>query len=217
MPASEMQLELDLIQDYMEANYAHLDPVLTGTMALLTAQQIYTAEGMASSFVVALAVITFFFILLFRSLKYGILSIIPSVVPIVLAAGVASTTGVFLDQSAVVVFAMTMGLAVDDAIHVMSRYLMGKNTGLSTNESIKRAMNESGRAVLFTSMVLIFGFSVLIFGSFTTVINVGLFGSIIMSLALIGDLIFLPAILHYVDGDTDKTNAELSSLSADSL
>ena len=217
MPASEMQQELDLIQDYMEANYAHLDPVVTGTMALQTAQQIYTAEGMARSFLVALAVITFFFILLFRSLKYGILSIIPSVVPIVLAAGVASTMGVFLDQSSVVVFAMTMGLAVDDAIHVMSRYLMGKNTGLSTDESIKHAMNESGRAVLFTSMVLIFGFSVLIFGSFTTVINVGLFGSIIMSLALIGDLIFLPAILHYVDGDTDKTNAELSSLSADSL
>lgn len=217
MPASEMRQELDVIQGYMEANYDHLDPVVTGTMALLTAQQIYTAEGMARSFLVALAVITFFFILLFRSVKYGILSIIPSVVPIVLAAGIASTMGVFLDQSAVVVFAMTMGLAVDDAIHVMSRYLMGKNAGLSTHESIKRAMNESGRAVLFTSMVLIFGFSVLIFGSFTTVINVGLFGSIIMSLALIGDLVFLPAILHYVDGDTDETNAEVNSLSTDSL
>lgn len=217
MPASEMQEELDQIQEYMESNYAHMDPVVTGTMALLTAQQIYTAEGMASSFLVALAVITFFFVVLFRSFKYGILSIIPSVIPIVLAAGVASTMGVFLDQSAVVVFAMTMGLAVDDAIHVMSRYLMSKNAGLSTNESIKRAMNESGRAVLFTSMVLIFGFSVLIFGSFTTVINVGLFGSIIMSLALVGDLIFLPAILYYVDGDADKTKAEVSSLSAESV
>ncbi len=217
MPASEMQEELDQIQEYMESNYAHLDPVVTGTMALLTAQQIYTAEGMASSFLVALAVITFFFVVLFRSFKYGILSIIPSVIPIVLAAGVASTMGVFLDQSAVVVFAMTMGLAVDDAIHVMSRYLMSKNAGLPTNESIKRAMNESGRAVLFTSMVLIFGFSVLIFGSFTTVINVGLFGSIIMSLALVGDLIFLPAILYYVDGDADKTKAEVSSLSAESV
>ena len=80
MPASEMQQELNLIQDHMEANYAHLNPVVTGTMALLTAQQIYTAEGMALSFLVALAVITFFFIVLFRSLKYGILSIIPSVI-----------------------------------------------------------------------------------------------------------------------------------------
>ncbi len=213
MPASELQQELAEIETYMQENYSHLGFTITGTMVLLTAQQIYTAEGMLLSFLVAMAVITFFFILLFRSFKYGILSIIPSVVPIVLAAGIASTMGILLDQSAVVVFAMTMGLAVDDAIHVMSRYLTSKQSGLSTEESIRCAMNESGRAVLFTSLVLIFGFGVLIFGSFTTVINVGLFGSIIMSLALIGDLIFLPAILHYVDGDADNQNMETASLS----
>ncbi len=201
MPASEMAEELDYIQNYMDANYEHLQPVLTGTMALLTGQQIYTAEGMLSSFLVALAVITLFFIVLFRSLRYGLLSIIPSVVPIVLAAAVAGYLGVFLDQSAVVVFAMTMGLAVDDAIHVMSRYLTFKQSGASTKTAIRHAMNESGRAVLFTSIVLVFGFSVLCFGSFTTVVNVGLFGSIIMLLALIGDLIFLPAILFLLDGD----------------
>lgn len=214
MPASELQQELAEIETYMQENYSHLGFTITGTMVLLTAQQIYTAEGMLLSFLVAMTVITFFFILLFRSFKYGILSIIPSVVPIVLAAGIASTMGILLDQSAVVVFAMTMGLAVDDAIHVMSRYLTSKKSGLSTEESIRCAMNESGRAVLFTSLVLIFGFGVLIFGSFTTVINVGLFGSIIMSLALIGDLIFLPAILHYVDGDADNQNMETASLSS---
>jgi len=203
MPASEMAAELDRIQAYMDDNYAHLQPVLTGTMALLTGQQIYTAEGMLSSFLVALAVITLFFILLFRSVRYGLLSIVPSVVPIVLAAAVAGFLGVFLDQSAVVVFAMTMGLAVDDAIHVMSRYLAYKEEGAATKTAIRHAMNESGRAVLFSSIVLVCGFSVLCFGSFTTVVNVGLFGSIIMVMALIGDLIFLPAILFLLDGDGD--------------
>lgn len=210
MPASEMEVELDLIRDYMESNYPELQPMLTGTMALLTEQQTYTAEGMLSSFLVALGVITLFFVILFRSLRYGLLSIVPSVVPIVLAASVAGVLGVFLDQSAVVVFAMTMGLAVDDAIHVMSRYLSYKNAGKSTHTAITHAMNESGRAVLFTSIVLIFGFSVLCFGSFTTVINVGLFGSIIMLLALIGDLIFLPAILYWIDGD-DGADADMAT------
>jgi len=107
--------------------------------------------------------------------------------------------GIYLDQSAVIVFAMTMGIAVDDAIHVMNRYLTVKRSGASTEEAIQRAMTESGRAVVFSSMVLVFGFSVLCFGSFTTVINVGLFGSIIMALALLGDLIFLPAILFVMD------------------
>lgn len=201
MPASETAEELDRIRAYMDTNYGHLQPVLTGNMALLTGQQIYTAQGMLSSFLAALAVITLFFIILFRSFRYGLLSIVPSVVPIVLAAAVAGFLGVFLDQSAVVVFAMTMGLAVDDAIHVMSRYLAFKQDGASTKSAIRHAMNESGRAVLFTSIVLVFGFSVLCFGSFTTVVNVGLFGSIIMMLALVGDLIFLPAILFLLDGD----------------
>ena len=207
MPASDLQNELVEIRSFMESNYDDLQPVLTGTMVLLTAQQTYTAEGMLQSFLVALGVITIFFVALFKSVRYGLLSIIPSVVPIVLAASVAGFLGVFLDQSAVVVFAMTMGLAVDDAIHVMSRYLLNKKNGETTRVSIERAMHESGRAVLFTSMVLVFGFSVLTFGTFTTVINVGLFGSVIMSLALLGDLVFLPAILYLVDGNEEQGNA----------
>lgn len=204
LPASQMQAELDDIRTYLDSNFAHLNPLLTGTMVLYTVQDIYTAQGMVQSFLVALNVISLFFVLLFRSVRYGLLSIIPSVMPIILAASLAGMLGIYLDQSAVIVFAMTMGIAVDDAIHVMSRYLSIRKTGASTHHAVQRAMNESGRAVVFSSMVLVFGFSVLIFGSFTTVIYVGMFGSIIMALALLGDLVFLPAILFMVDGKRDR-------------
>lgn len=203
MPASEMQAELDDIRAYMERQVPHLNPLLTGTMVLYTVQDVYTSEGMVLSFLVALAVISTFFVILFRSLRYGLLSIIPSVMPIILAASIAGFLGIYLDQSAVIVFAMTMGIAVDDAIHVMNRYLSNRRAGASTRQAVQTALNESGRAVVFSSMVLVFGFSVLCFGSFTTVINVGMFGSIIMALALLGDLIFLPAILFVVDSDED--------------
>ena len=83
----------------------------------------------------------------------------------------------------------------------MSRYLAVKQTGASTRQAIEQAMRESGRAVIFSSAVLIVGFSVFCLASFTTIIYVGLFGSIIMFLALLGDLILLPAILYWVDGD----------------
>ena len=200
MDASTMKVELDTINEYLSDNFQALQPVVTGTMTMYTIQNIYLAAGMTQSFIVALLVITVFFIILFKSFKYGILSIIPSILPIILAGSFAGWLGVYLDSSAVVIFAMTMGIAVDDAIHVMSRYLLAKNSGENTHDSIKRAMNESGRAVVFSSIVLVFGFSVLCLGSFTTVVNVGLFGSIIMSLALLGDLLFLPAILYLVDG-----------------
>ena len=206
MPATEMQQEFDSINAYLTENYAHLAPLVTGTMVLYTVQDMYTSEGMLQSFLVALGVITLFFILLFRSLRYGLLSIVPSVLPILLTASIASFLGILLDQSAVIVFAMTMGLAVDDAIHVMSRYLLSRRQGADTHSAISRAMNESGRAVVFSSIILVCGFSVLCFASFTTIIYVGLFGSIIMSLALMGDLIFLPAILYWLDND--KTSRE---------
>ena len=212
MPASEMQAELDEIRTYMEQQVPQLNPLLTGTMVLYTVQDVYTAEGMVLSFLVALGVISIFFIILFRSIRYGLLSIIPSVMPIILAASIAGALGIYLDQSAVIVFAMTMGIAVDDAIHVMNRYLSVKRTGASTRHAVQRALNESGRAVVFSSMVLVFGFSVLCFGSFTTVINVGMFGSIIMALALLGDLIFLPAILFVVDRDDEEQSDMQTSL-----
>lgn len=203
MKASAMHAELNSIESYLDENYPQFQAVITGTMALYTVQDTYISEGMARSFLIALGVITLFFIALFKSVKYGLLSIIPSVLPIVLTGSIAGWLKVPLDQSAVIVFAMTMGIAVDDAIHVMSRYLLAKSEGVSTKQSIARAMNESGRAVVFSSIVLVFGFSVLCFASFTTIIYVGLFGSIIMTLALVGDLVMLPAILYWADGDDD--------------
>ncbi len=155
MPASEMQTEPDSITAYMNNNYSQLQPLLTGTMALKTVQDIYVSEGMVLFFSIALLVISILFIVLFRSIKYGLLSIVPSILPIILTASVASFMGIYMDQSTMIVGAMTMGIAVDDAIHVMNRYLVAKKSIATTQQSIEQAMNESGRAVLLSSMVLV--------------------------------------------------------------
>ncbi len=200
MPALQMREELDQITSYLDETLADYDTIITGTMVLKTQQDIYVVEGIALSFIVALSVITLFFIVLFRSFKYGLLSIIPSVLPITLAGSLAGWLGVNLDLSALIVFAMTMGIAVDDAIHVMSRYLLARRAGATTEQSIHRAMSESGRAVVFSSIVLVCGFSMLCFGTVTTIMYIGVFGAVIMALALAGDLLFLPAILYLIDG-----------------
>lgn len=200
MQASDTQEELQTIKTYLENNYGELNPLLTGGMALKTAQDVYAATGMIRSFGIAMLVIIFFFICLFGSLKYGLLSIIPSILPIVLTGAITGIAGIYLDLGTMLVGAMTMGIAVDDSIHVMNRYLSAKSTGSSTKEAIAVAMNESGRSVVFSSIVLVLGFSVLGLASFTTIAYVGLFGSLIMFLALLGDLLLLPAILYWVDG-----------------
>lgn len=88
---------------------------------------------------------------------------------------------------------------------MMNRYLSSRRQGLNAYEAIEQAAHQTGRAVVFTSLVLVLGFSVMLLGSFIPYIYTGLFAATIMALALIGDLIFLPAVLHLVDGRADRT------------
>lgn len=204
MRASDTALELDLVYAALGNEFSDLSVVLTGGTVMFNAQDMYTSEGMFKSFTIALLVICIFFVFLFRSFKYGILVVIPSIVPIILTGGIVGLLGIYLDMGTMIVGAMTMGIAVDDAIHVMSRYLSAKEEGATTYQAVERAMTESGRAVVFTSLVLVLGFSVLTTANFVPIIFVGVFGASIMLLALIGDLIFLPAILFWIDGQEEE-------------
>jgi hypothetical protein len=213
MPASEMSVELAKIQQELDQHYADMNAITTGSMRNFHEQNIYTAQGMYQSFSIALLVISACFVFIFRSFKYGLLSMVPSILPILIVGGGVGLLGIHLDLGTMIVGAMTMGIAVDDAIHVVNRYLLAKQQGANTDQAIRRAMHESGRAVVFSSVVLVLGFGVLIFANFMPIMYVGLFGASIMFLALIGDLIFLPAILYWVDGkdQSDGLEARLQS------
>ncbi|BAJ03958.1 efflux RND transporter permease subunit [Shewanella violacea] len=206
MAASEVQVELEQIKQDLANNYSDLNITLTGLKILFQAQDIYTNHGMFYSFTLTLCFISLFFILLFRSFKYGLLCIIPSVLPIMITGGGIALLGLKLDLGTMIVGAMTMGIAVDDSIHVMSRYLTAKKSGHSTHKAISLAMAHAGRAVILSSVVLVLGFSVLMLASFVPIIYVGVFSACIMFLALLGDLFILPATLYLLDGD--KVNIE---------
>ncbi len=211
MPATETSVFLHRVESQLLKHFPDLTVELTGNMVMYHVQDEYINEGMIQSFLLALTVIGISFIILFRSLKYGLVALVPSVVPVLLTGAILAITGVPLNLGTMIVGAMTMGIAVDDAIHVVNRYLFAKKLGLNTYDSIYRAMSEAGRAVVFTSVVLVTGFSVMLFGSFIPYIYTGLFAATILGLALIGDLVFLPAILHILDGKKKSENIETNS------
>ena len=201
MTSNEMLKFLDKTEKYASENFEEMNVKLTGPSVMFAAQEKYINEGLPRSFMLALILIGICFFILFRSIKYGILALIPSVVPIIMAGGAATLIGIDLDLGTLIVGAMTMGIAVDDAIHVVARYVSGRKKGLGTEQAIKDAMNEAGRAVIFTSIILVIGFSTMLFGALTPFVNIGMFTAIIMSLALIGDLIVLPALFYIFDND----------------
>ncbi len=200
MDETETTRLLSLFEAGIEEKFSDLNIELTGNLVINNAQNHYTNNGMFKSFSIAILVIGICFIILFRSLKYGVIALVPSVVPILLTGGLISLVGVSLDLGTMIVGAMTIGIAVDDSIHLMSRYLLKRKRGYSVSESIELAMQSSGRAVVLTSVILVTGFSVMLLGSFISYIYVGMFSAMIMLLALIGDLLFMPAVLFIVDG-----------------
>ncbi len=200
MPASTTDAFLERVHQYLAEAHPQLDVELTGSLVMYNAQDRYINQGMLRSFMIALVIIGLSFMVLFRSLKYGLIALIPSVVPILMTGALLVILGINLNLGTMIVGAMTMGIAVDDAIHVMNRYLLARRTGDNTHDAIVRAMTESGRAVVFTSVILVSGFSVMLLGSFIPYIYTGLFAATIMALALLGDLIFLPALLYWIDG-----------------
>ncbi len=201
LTSREVREELDVIETRLQDSYPRLQPVLAGDLTLFTARDIYAAEGMINSFGVALLSISVLLLVLFRSFKYGMLAILCSALPILLAGGIAGLVGLKLNLNTMMVAAMTMGIAVDDSVHILNRYITARSAGSTTRRAIEEAMRRSGRALIFSSTVLVIGFSVFILASFTTMIHIGVFASLIMIFALLGDLFLLPAILYAVDGD----------------
>lgn len=206
MDESRATALLKNIHAMLARDFPDLKLEVTGGLVMNNAQNVYVNNGMLQSFAIAIVVIGLCFILLFRSFKYGLIALIPSIIPILLTGGLVSMAGISMDLGTMIVGAMTIGIAVDDAIHLMSRYLLMRKRGYGVHAAIQYAMHTSGKAVLLTSFILVSGFSVMLLGSFVSYIYVGLFSAMIMSFALIGDLIFLPAMLYVFDGDK-KTKA----------
>lgn len=211
-PASETRAFLQRVNQYIGQQHPELATQLTGSLVMYNAQDIYINHGMVRSFFLALSIISLCFIALFRSVKYGLIALVPSIVPILMTGALLVLLDIPLNLGTMIVGAMTMGIAVDDAIHVMNRYLRARRSGSNTDEAIHCAMNESGRAVIFTSVVLVTGFSVMLLGSFIPYIYTGLFAATIMALALLGDLIFLPALLYWIDGRRSSDSTISTSL-----
>ena len=145
---------------------------------------------------VALIIISLVLILAFRSIKMGLVSMIPNLVPAAMGFGL---WGIFVGEvglALAIVTGMTLGIVVDDTIHLMSKYLRARREqGMNTFDSIQYAFNTVGRALIITSVVLAAGFMVLAFSSFKLNSGMGLLTSMIIILAILADFFLLPPLL----------------------
>jgi hypothetical protein len=150
---------------------------------------------------IALILISIILIFALRSLKIGLLSLIPNLIPAALAFGL---WGIMVGQIGLalsIVTGMTLGIVVDDTVHFLSKYLRARREkGLDAQDAVRYAFNTVGLALVVTSIVLISGFFVLTFSAFQLNSNMAIMTAVTIVFAIVADFLLLPPLLMAVDG-----------------
>ena len=150
----------------------------------------------------ALFLISMVLIFFMKSFKYGLISLLPNLLPAASAFGIWAMYSGQVGLGLSVVTGMTLGIVVDDTVHFLSKYIRARREkNMNAEEAVRYAFNTVGIALLVTSIVLIAGFMILAQSHFVLNSEMGLLTGIVIALALILDFTFLPPLLMKFDGD----------------
>ena len=135
-----------------------------------------------------------------RSVRYGLISMIPNSIPAFMAFGVWGLTVSQVNLAVAAVFSISLGILVDDTVHFISKYRRGREVkGLGPEESIRYAFSNVASALMVTTAVLVVGFSLLTLSDFNLNAMSGSLTAITIAIALIFDFLILPPVLMYFD------------------
>jgi predicted RND superfamily exporter protein len=137
-------------------------------------------------------------VVLFRSWRIAALAMVPNLAPILVVLGAMGWAHQHLETLSAMVFSIGLGIAVDDTIHYVARYCQEVRLGFSPEEAVQRTTEHTGRAIITTSLVLLFGFGVLFTSAFPPNKSFAVLASAVIGAALIADLWMLPALLLWV-------------------
>ncbi len=150
---------------------------------------------------IALIMISMILIFALRSLKIGLVSMLPNLVPAAMGFGLWGILVGEVGLALSIVTGMTLGIVVDDTVHFLSKYLRARRErGLSSEDAVRYAFTHVGRALMTTSIVLVAGFIVLAFSSFKLNAGMGMLTAIVIVFALLADFFLLPPLLIKLEG-----------------
>lgn len=191
--------ENERLEDFLNENINPdiLEFRLTGTAVLIDKNNKTLAKDLIFSLLFAFTIIALVVGLMFRNLKIAILSLIPNVIPLLLVTVVMFIGGIDLKISTSLIFTLAFGIAVDDTIHLLSKYKLERKKGRSHLYALKRSYLSSGKAIIVTTLILIGGFLTLLFSTFTSTYYMGLLVSVTLFFAIVFDLMVMPLIMLY--------------------
>jgi predicted RND superfamily exporter protein len=175
---------------------------ITGTTFLIDKSHHKLSENLAFGLLTAIMVVSFTLGLSFASLRWTIISLIPNLLTLLILGGIIGWMGISLQLSNAIVFSVAFGIVVDDTIHFIVTYREGQQKERSP---LLFALRHAGRSIVYTSVVIILGFSLFLLSSFGATFYLGLFLVLAVAIALIIDLLFIPL---FLTGKQTKSHIE---------
>ena len=177
----------------------------TGPSALFAYIGQRNIQAMLIGTLVVLLAISAILLFALRSLRLGLVSVVPNVLPAVMGFGIWGLTVGQVGLSLSVVAAMTIGIVVDDTVHFLAKYRRARREyGHDPENAVRYAFETAGRALFTTTLVLVAGFLIFAFSPFIPTAQVGVLVAMIIGFALIADLSLLPALLTTVDRSSEE-------------
>ena len=170
----------------------------TGTGLIIDKNAVYIRNNLFQGLALALIIVSILMGFLFKSFRMVIVALIPNIIPLLFAAGLIGWLGIDLEAGISIIFAIVFGIAVDDTIHFLSKYKLERVKGRTVEESLEVCYTETGKAIMITTVILFFGFMVLLLSNSQPTNIVGLLISVTLVSALVFDLYLLPILIRYL-------------------
>lgn len=188
----DMALE-QFIDENIDSNL--IEVRLTGTTYLIDRSHDFISKNLLNGLLIAVLTIAGTLGLVYRKLSLVLISLTCNLLPLLFIAGVLGWMNIPLSLSNTIIFAVSFGIAVDDTVHFLSKYNQEIKKGLSPTDAVVSTLQSTGKAIVFTSLILVAGFSLFIFSSFQTTFSIGLLISLTLAFAVAIDLYLLPSLL----------------------
>ena len=169
---------------------------ITGASVVFLNGTKFLLKNLMLSLLLVIVLISIFMAWMFNSFRMVVVSIIPNLIPLLLTGAIMGYFGIALKPSTILVFSIAFGISVDDTIHFLAKYrqeLLVNNWNI--RKSVLSALKETGVSMFYTSVVLFFGFFIFVASDFGGTIALGLLVSITLLLAMLSNLLLLPALL----------------------
>lgn len=179
--------------------------LITGNSVLFVKGANYLLDNLIESLMLAFFLVAMLMLVLFRNLKIMLITLVPNIIPLLITASIMGFLGLSLKPSTILIYSIALGIASDQTLYFLTKFRHDQlHKGLGTSKIISMTLKETGMSMIYTAIILFFGFGIFSASSFGGTVALGILLSITLLVAMLCNLILLPALIISFDKKEKK-------------